>query len=259
MSEDNFLKISGSGTTGGGEFEGVYISGSGKVNGDVKCKEFKISGSGNIIGSVYTDDFKISGSGKIEGNLKCTNGRISGSGGILGNLTAEEFKISGSGKVNGNSNCQWLKISGDGKILGNVLGKTFIISGEAFVEKNIEVENFEARGNFKVNGMINADEVIIQLQNHCYVEEIGATKVDVRKGATINSIFKVISFFAKNFLGYLNTKIIEADYIYIEYTKADIVRGENIVIGEGCEIGLVEYKNSFKEEGNSKIIEKRKL
>lgn len=225
MNEDNFLKISGSGTTGGGEFEGVYISGSGKVNGDVKCREFKISGSGNIIGSVYTDD----------------------------------FKISGSGKVNGDSNCQWLKISGDGKILGNVLGKTFIISGGAFVEKNIEVENFEARGNFKVNGMINADEVIIQLQNHCYVEEIGATKVDVRKGATINSVFKFISFFAKNFVGYLNTKIIEADDIYIEYTKADIVRGENIVIGEGCEIGLVEYKNSFKEEGNSKIIEKRKL
>ena len=72
------LKISGSGTSAGGNFDGVSINGSGNIYGDTKC-----------------NDFKISGSGGVEGNLKCKSGKISGSAKILGAVDSEEFKISG--------------------------------------------------------------------------------------------------------------------------------------------------------------------
>ena len=52
---------------------------------------------------------------------------------------------------------------------------------------------------------------------------------------------------------------IEGDDIYLEETKAKAVRGNNIVIGEGCEIGLVEYKSKFEQTGNAKVKENKNI
>lgn len=43
----------------------------------------------------------------------------------------------------------------------------------------------------------------------------------------------------------LRCSIIEGDDIYLEDTRSKIVRGNNVTIGRGCEIELVEYKNEI--------------
>ena len=53
--------------------------------------------------------------------------------------------------------------------------------------------------------------------------------------------------------------VIEGDNIYIEYTQAKIVRGNTIVIGPGCNIELVEYKNNYTKDKESTVIENRKV
>ncbi len=48
-------------------------------------------------------------------------------------------------------------------------------------------------------------------------------------------------------VGNLQTSIVEGDDIYLEHTIAEVVRGNNVTIGPGCEISVVEYHTSFNQ------------
>lgn len=254
------LKISGSGSVNGGKYDEVSISGSGKVTGDIECNNFKISGSGKVDGDLTTGEFKISGSGSIMGSLNCTDGKISGSGKIASNVNAGSFKISGSGKIEGDFRGKEFIISGSGTVLGGVYGENIKVSGSTIVEKNMEGELVELSGSFRVGGMINAGELYIHVGGDCFVEEIGSTKVIVsEKLINTNGIFGWIAKTFGNSYGYLTVRTIEADEIQLENTIAEVIRGENITIGNGCRIKLVEYSGELKVEGDAVIEEKRKV
>lgn len=254
------LKISGSGEAGGGRYDEVSISGSGKITGDIECNSFKISGSGKVQGNLSTKDFRISGSGSILGELNCIEGKISGSGKITSNVKADDFRISGSGKIEGDFRGKEFGISGSGTVLGGIYCEKMKLSGSATIEKSIEAEIVELSGGFRVGGMINAGEAQIYVGGNSYVEEIGATKVTVsERPINVNGI---IGWIAKTFgsnYGYLHVKTIEADEIFLENTIADVVRGQNVTIGTGCKIKTVEYSGELKVEGNAAIEERIKM
>src|SRR5659263_618298 len=83
------LIISGSGSAGGGVYDAVKISGSGKITGNVECNEFHISGSGKIVVNVKASSFKTSGSSRINGDLKAETIKISGSLDIAGDVKSK--------------------------------------------------------------------------------------------------------------------------------------------------------------------------
>ncbi|MDT2276668.1 hypothetical protein P7H20_20140 [Paenibacillus larvae] len=65
---------------------------------------------------------------------------------------------------------------------------------------------------------------------------------------------KVVDKLTRNlFASKLKAEVIEGDTIYLENTKADIVRGNRIVIGQGCEIRLIEFKEHFEADKSAKI------
>jgi len=64
--------------------------------------------------------------------------------------------------------------------------------------------------------------------------------------------------FGNNYV-FLSVKSIEADEIQLENTVADVVRGENIVISNGCRIKLVEYTGVLNITGNAIVEEQRKI
>ena len=233
------LRISGSGSAGGGRYKVVSISGSGKIGGDINCERFSISGSGKVEGAVITNSFSISGSGKVTGDLNCVTGNISGSGKIGGNFKGEEIVVAGAGRVEGRINATVVKLLGAIK-----------------VGHGIEGEFITIKGALKTLGMVNGDEINIELNGGCEIEEIGATKVKVLKEySTMNVIGRFIcKMFNKNY-GYLTIRTIEADEIYLENTIADVVRGGKIIIGEGCKIKRVEYSESLEKLNSESIIE----
>ena len=53
--------------------------------------------------------------------------------------------------------------------------------------------------------------------------------------------------------------VIEADFIHIEYTKANLVSGQDVIIGDLCIIERVEYRNSIKISEKSVVNEVVKL
>ena len=236
----NDIKISGSGTAGGGKYNNVIISGSGKINGNLECVDFKISGSSKVMGNLKAETIKISGSARIEGDVE-----------------VEEMTVSGSSHVTGQVKGQSIKINGATHIEGNLYGEKVSITGSAHIEKNCEVECFKARGSFKIQGLLNAGEVNIKIGGNCIVKEIGGEHIEIRVNPMDNFFFRKVIDKIFNSKGELTTELIEGDEIYLENTNAKIVRGNNITIGEGCNIGLVEYSGEINISSASIVKEQK--
>ena len=256
------LRISGSGSAGGGRYKNISISGSGKITGDISCERFSISGSGKVIGSISANSFRISGSGKVTNDLTCMKGSINGSGTVEGSVHGGSFSISGSGGVNGNFKGDEFIIRGSGKVGGRINATRVKLHGATSVGQGIEGEIIDISGGIRTPGMINGDEVNIEVGSTTEVEEIGATRVNVVKAEKVMGLFGRIFFslFGRKNYGYLTIRTIEADEIYLENTIADVVRGNKITIGEGCKIKKIEYRDTLcKKDENSTISEEVKL
>ena len=84
------------------------------------------------------------------------------------------------------------------------------------------------------------------LDGPCHVQDIGGGLIQIKKKGAV----KLTRWFSTT---KLTAQTIEGDDIYLEYTKASIVRGSQVTIGEGCDIGKVEYKMAFHQEKGAKV------
>ncbi len=257
-SELHDLKINGSGTSGGGQFNTVKISGSGKIMGDVDCNELKISGSGTISGNINSGLIKTSGSSRITGNMKAETIIISGSSRVDGSIKVASMEISGSTKISEDLICKDFKVSGSCKVEGKLQGGKVKSSGSLKVDKDCEVEAFTSRGSVNINGLLSADMVDIQVDHTSSIKEIGGETISIKHEQSVNLLKQVVNFFLQRD-DYLQSELIEGDEIFLENTKAKLVRGKNVVIGENCEITTVEYSGTLDVRKNSKVGESVKI
>lgn len=246
------LIISGSGSAGGGVYDAVKISGSGKITGNVECNEFHISGSGKIVGNVKASSFKTSGSSRINGDLEAETIKISGSSDIAGDVKSKQIKVSGAAHIEKSLSCGEVSISGSIHIDESLHGEHVKISGGINIKGDCETEEFIARGTFQIGGLLNAGNIEIGVGGFCSAKEIGGERIEVRELAYSAIWNKIISMFSSHNAG-LTTNIIEGDDIYLEYTTAKIVRGNNITIGKGCVIDTVEYKEKLNVINGGKV------
>ena len=74
------MKISGSSAMPGGEYRTVSISGSGKVQGSLRCESLRCSGSARVQGDVdCAGEIRCSGSSRVTGDIACQELGCSGS------------------------------------------------------------------------------------------------------------------------------------------------------------------------------------
>ncbi|WP_373899018.1 polymer-forming cytoskeletal protein [Haloimpatiens sp. FM7315] len=236
MQNNGDVKILGSGECGGGIYNEVKICGSGDIKGDIQCNELKILGAGDVSGNVKAKEIKISGALDIDGNIEGENVSVSGALDIKGDINCNYFKIAGAIDVDGNTKAEKIELKGAAEISGNC-----------------EAETFTSSGVFEIGGMLNAGDIIIKLKGKNTVEEIGGEKIEVIRNSdtTFGKIFKFSIAFGSG-PSKLECQTIEGDDIYLEYTKAETVRGKKIVLGEGCHIENIEYSESFNMSKDSK-------
>lgn len=234
------LIINGSGSSSGGVYQSVKINGTGNISGDVACQVFRINGSGTITGNLETEDGKINGSGNVEGSIKTQEFKINGTGQIKGSISGDDLTISGSASIGENLDVQNVKIEGSAS--------------------DCNAERFHFNGSFDINGLLNADDINIRLfHSKSRVKEIGGGKINVAIGSTTG--FKILKtiFTLGIYNSVLETETIEGDEIVLENTIAKVVRGTNVTVGRGCDIGLVEYKGIFQKNGDAKVAEEKKV
>jgi cytoskeletal protein CcmA (bactofilin family) len=229
------LVIAGFGNATGGNYNLVKISGNGELQGDLDCIELNIQGNA-----------------KIYGNVKSETTNVAGTANLHGALYSERIKIQGKASIFGDIECKEVRFHGSGKVEGNVTAEELHIHGGATISGDCASEVFETNGSFRVGGLLNAGNIQIQLFGNCQAKEIGGENIEVKKQKRI--------FFKKWFFNaVLNAESIEGDEIYLENTKAKVVRGNRVILGPGCDIELVEYKNQFQCDKKSKVKTCKKL
>jgi cytoskeletal protein CcmA (bactofilin family) len=139
------VNISGSGQIAPGQYDTVKISGSGKLEGLVRCNAFSSSGASRGA------ELECSGAVKISGSSSFTRGIQAGELSVTGALScgndlqvSRELNCSGSLECGGSLRCNSLKLS-----------------GEAEVDGDVEAEAVKVSGSLDCTGLLNAETILI--------------------------------------------------------------------------------------------------
>ncbi|MFD0715968.1 bactofilin [Paenibacillus sp. GCM10027626] len=202
----------------------------------------KIIGTGQGTGGSY-NNISIIGEAQLDGSLEANSFKCTGNSKINGSLTTLEFRQQGEVALQGNLAARRMKVMGELKIRGNLRGEQLLVRGMLEAAGSCEAEQLRVHGACSIGGMLNVEQLAIRLYGPSWVKEIGGRQIQVRlsrwKGLT--------QWFTAQGKQELTAEIIEGDDIYIEYTHAKLVRGDHVVIGPGCQIGMVEYRKTFKQ------------
>jgi cytoskeletal protein CcmA (bactofilin family) len=235
VGEKQNLTINGSGSYGGGSYNKIKIRGDGTITADFDCEVFKTFGSSNALKNGRANRFDVFGETEVRGNLVCNS-----------------MKIFGTTEVGGNASIRKAKVWGTLEVGDRFSGEEADIKGSLTCNGDTEFEIFKSTGSFDVKGLLNAGTIEVSLRyGTSSANEVGGDKITVKKKSSFIPFGKGE--------GSLEVKIIEGDDIYLENTKADIVRGKRIRIGSGCEIGLVKYQESFKADTDATVTENRRI
>lgn len=239
------LKYLGRMTSPGGVYKRVHFQGDMTIDGDLDCLELKVNGVLNEMG-----------------NLKSNTGEINGSAAVKGNLESEDINVNGELKVDGNMSVDKIKSNGRLIIKGNVSSEELDINGELKVNGKCDAETISLKGAFNINETLNVGDVNIKLYGPSEAKEIGGSKIHIQKGGGDNKIMQILAaiFNPLNiYKAHLKVDTIEGDDISLENTTANIVRGDTVDIGDGCEIDLVEYKTGFDKAPGASVLKHVKV
>ena len=219
------LKIYGMGNASGGAYRNVVIYGKGKIEGNLDCESFQSEGVFHGAGDIKSKRARIDGLAVFQGGMEATEVKVEGSIEIAGDLAVEEIKAHGM-----------INVKGDCK-----------------------AETFDLVGAFTIEGLLNTGKLELDLYGQSRVREIGGEKITVKK----EGIFKITQLTnlikSMGLVNVLVAETIEGDDLELEYTQAKVVRGNNIILGPGCDIDLVEYKETLQQSDDARVKEKRKI
>ena len=250
------LKASGAVSVSGGQYRDVSVSGSARISGDVTCERFDASGSARVAGNVACEKYASSGSTHIDGNVAAGEMRTSGAASVDGSLEASGLQSSGSFRVDGDAAVTGeVRVSGSARFGGALKARAVNAAGSLRVARGIECEQLLLQGAFDVDGLINAGTAEIELAGQSSLEEIGGERVTVRRRGGLNVLGIQIPFLT----GSLTAGTIEATSVYLEATRAKVVRGADVTIASGCEIDRVEYSGALSVVEDAVVREKVKV
>lgn len=194
--------------------------------------DLTISGVGQAAGGTY-QLVNIQGVGTVHGDVDCVDCKVDGVATVHGNVCGKNVRMKGKAYVQGTLTAELIHLEGQVKVNGDC-----------------SAEKFMSTGSCKVNGLLNAGDVYLQLFGPCYVSEIGAGTIRVEKERG-RSLFRRLKK--------LSVETIEGDEIYLEHTRAKVVRGNRVVIGDGCEVDLVEYRTHLEHHSNAHVGRQTKI
>lgn len=183
--------------------------------------------------------------------------RISGSAKFSGRVSTEKMSVSGVCKIEEDCEAANLQLSGSMYARKGLRGTNGSVSGSIHVDGDMEFEQLTISGAAEVSGLMNAESLTIHLGGSCEIGEIGGSEIFVDVPP------RHAGFLAKLLGGFavptLKCGTIEGERIRLENSTCDTVRGKNVVIGPGCEIGLVEYSDELTVDPDSRVQRKEKM
>lgn len=181
---------------------------------------------------------------------------IAGVGVFRGDVDADLVKCQGVGKSHGAIACRKLEIQGLFNAASQIRAEEAEIMGLLKSKSDLSAERINVKGALVVDGILNAGSLDIQFQCFGKLKEVRAHTVNIRPmtisiknrgGQFLDNL--MISFTGQGF----RMDVVEGSEIYLENVQANVVRGENIVIGPNCVIELLEYSKKARVHDSARV------
>ncbi|HZG75360.1 MAG TPA: hypothetical protein VEZ72_05835 [Paenibacillus sp.] len=208
----------------------------------------KITGTGTASGGDF-GSVVITGEAIVQGDLRCERFALRGTCTVEGGLSGKRLRLLGEAAIEGDLTADDLRLTGRIDARGALRCRTLVARGQCAAEGGVEAERLQARGALSVAGLLNAGHAEIRLHGPSRVRDIGGGTIEVRRGG--------LSWFAGGGASELVAQTIEGDDVYLEHTRADVVRGKRIELGPGCRVGRVEYAEAFARHKSAEVREVR--
>lgn len=203
----NPLKILGTTTSAGGYFGDVKVTGECQFTGDVDCLKLSLTGETAVAGSLRMDKMKITGEFAVEGIL-------------------EGHSLRGQGEIKAASTrISQVDFNGNLEVLGDC-----------------EAEELRISGAIHVAGLLNAEQLEISLYGPSAAKEVGGSAITIKR----SKAGLLMNLVKPNPKVMFTAGLIEGDRVDLNYTKAEVVRGDHVIIGAECEINTVEYSSTLE-------------
>ena len=230
------VKINGDATVGGGEYENIVINGAGILSGPVQAKSLRVNGSGRAEADVQAATVFVAGAAELRGNVR----------------VSEEFTANGAASIRGDLDGGKVTARGAIDVAGSVRATDIVLSGALSVRGDVEAETLMGDGAFEIDGMLNAGRIELRLYGTCRAREIGCERIGVKRGRR-GGWFRM---FPEN---RLTADAIEGDDIVLEHTTAQVVRGHDVRLGTGCDVGLDEYSGTLVKADDATVGKAAKI
>ncbi|MCL6444191.1 MAG: bactofilin [Alicyclobacillus sp.] len=227
------LNLAGIGSASGGTYQNVDVQGIAKIHGDVECVNCHMEGVSEIAGHVKAIKVNMNGKAKV-----------------LGDVVAEHIEVEGATRITGTCRAAGSLMIRGSSTIGGVSAHKLTLDGVMRVKGACEAETFNGKGGFRIDGLLNADTIQMEICRDSSVNEIGCERIRVEH-ALSSKLFQRSRR--------LTVQTIEGDEIYLESTKAKTVRGNQVTLGPGTEVDVVEYKTAFLVLGNAWVGESKQV
>ena len=210
--------------------------------------DMRIAGKGTVPVGEY-DKVSISGSGRLFGEIRCNCFSASGSTKGESITCAERFKVSGASSFSGTVKAKNVRTAGSFSCGTLVAEEQLSASGSLRVGGDIQAGNVRIAGGLQCNGALRAESVELQADKTIQLESITGGDVRVRR--------KRISVFFKRRVSV--TTAIEGDALDLQFVSAPRVTGGTVIIGKGCRIDLIQYREKIEIAPGTQIGKVEKI
>lgn len=238
-----------------GSLPNVNIAKAGEIQSG-KYNEIKVKGGGTVKGDIECNVYDINGASVAKGNIKANIAKVSGMTTVEGGLYSDVLEIMGNTEVKGDVEVKKMKIEGHCGSKKNMRADEADIKGSITVRENCSIKNLSCAGFFEISGSLESESILLNVNGSSTAKEIKTQKIEIKKQVSFSS--KLQGLFKKSKEG-LTADTIEGTDIYLEYTTAGVVRGDNVKVGPGCEIGTVEYRNNIEVLQGASVKEQKKI
>ncbi|MBO5842399.1 MAG: polymer-forming cytoskeletal protein, partial [Clostridia bacterium] len=170
-------------------------------------------------------------------------------------IITKSLHVSGALNTDGNIIATDLvHLSGGMNIEGSLKCGTLEVHGGLNVDEDIEAESASIHGSISCDGLLNAETLEINTKDGCVIGSIGGSRITARytKRKFFNNLI-TIHIKDKRVNGIEVQQSVEGDEIDIEYVICPRVSGRTVKIGEGCEIELLQYSESYEIHEKAKV------
>lgn len=189
---------------------------------------------------------KVRGSLILKEEVRADTVDVIGHLSVQNNVTTAKLKVSGDCSIRGHCRAEQV-INLGGLRVQHIQADRLQSSGYLSVAQDAAVETFYAEGAVKIHRLTAGKSIVLRLGNKSTIEVMRSNDIITVK-PSLKLINALIPYFRK-----LTCKTIEGASITLYRTTADLVCGEDIIIGPGCSIGEVRYRKSLVIDPKSQV------